>query len=98
MALDNNEKQGKSCPVEPVGPFHGQEGQEIWIAEKCLNVYEWHEKEYDSTKTPSFFKTGKLFTIVTTASLNKFTLREPLAEVIERLGWKADKAGPAKET
>ena len=78
-------------PTEPIGPFHTYEdNKEVWIAEKCLSVYEYGVEDYDPSIVGGFVATGDVKTIVKTASMGYFSLREPISEVIERLGWKTD--------
>jgi hypothetical protein len=79
---------------DPVGPLHNlsldaDDGDEVWIGEKPLRIETWHEVDYvgDSYK---LIPTGRIGTTLVTCSLQYYHLREPIAEVVARFGWKTD--------
>jgi len=86
------ERSPASFPTKPVGPFHDFEtGCEVWIAQRCLHAFSCRERKYDSKREPMFWDSGRVYTVVMTASLKQFQLREPISEVVERVGWATDK-------
>ena len=75
---------------EPLGPFH-QYGtnEEVWIAETVLNLSVQHNHDWVGGKELTKAR-EEGFTVIQTASLGCFAVKEPIDEVRQRLGWVSD--------
>lgn len=95
-----NSSSPMSCPTDPHGPFHDAKGGgELWIAERVLNLHEGTEEAYEPTEPGQrgrgFYPTGRTIVTMTTASLQRYQVTEPIATVRKMLGW--DKAAPTRQ-